>query len=270
MMARTFSAKIGFVYLFTCLVLLSGVVSAVAGGLDDARRRGRLLAGVKTDFPPFGYQDPAGAIQGFDADLARHLGRMLFADAPGVELVPVTSGGRIPLLYSDYIDVIIATMTITEDRQRVLEFSTPYFVAGSMLLTPKTSPIGGVQDLAGRKVGVLEGAIQQQDLPLIAPEAVLVPFATMSEALRALKDGRVDALCQDDVAILSAVQDNRDLKTAGKAFLPRPYAMAVRKGDIKFRDWLNAQLEKMKADGTLQALRRKHFGDREAALLQSQ
>ncbi len=249
------------------LLVLSCAALAGADGLEDARRRGKMLVGVKTDFPPFGYIDPAGEIQGFDADLSRYLGRALFEEEPGVELVPVTSGGRIPLLYSELIDVIIATMTITEDRQRALDFSTPYFVTGSMLLTPKDSSIQSVQDLAGKHVAVLEGAVQQNDLRLIVPEARLMAFKSLPEALQALKNKRVDVLCQDDVAVLTAARMNPDLRIAGESFLPRPYAMAVRKGDRKFLGWLNAQLEKMKADGTSQRLRRKHFGDMEADLL---
>lgn len=240
---------------------------AGADGLENARRRGVLLAGVKTDFPPFGYRDAAGEIQGFDADLARYLGRALFEEEPGVELVPVTSGGRIPLLYRDLIDVIIATMTITEDRQRVLEFSSPYFLSGSLVLTRNDSPIQGVQDLAGQRVAVLEGSVQQKDLLLIAPEAKLVAFKSLPEALQALQSQQVDALCQDDVAVLAVAKKSADVRVTGKSFLPRPYAMAVRKGERRFLDWLNAQLEKMKADGTLQQLRRKHFEGLEANLL---
>jgi ABC-type amino acid transport substrate-binding protein len=264
---RTVAAKTGIIFIVGIFLIFCLVVPSIAGGLEDARRRGRLLAGVKTDFPPFGYTDPAGEIQGFDADLARHLGRTLFEGEPGVELVPVTSGGRIPLLYGELIDVIIATMTITADRQRVLDFSTPYFVTGSMLLTPKDSSIQSVQDLAGKRVAVVEGAVQQVDLPLIAPGSRLVAFKALPDALQALRTKQVDALCQDDVVVLAAAKVNPDLRIAGKSFLQRPYAMAVRKGDRKLLDWLNVQLEKMKTDGTLQRLRRKHFGDMDADLL---
>lgn len=263
---RTFTVKTGMVLIAHVFLIFCLAVPSPAGGLEDARRRGRLLAGVKTDFPPFGYTDLAGEIQGFDADLARHLGRALFEGEAGVELVPVTSGGRIPLLYSELIDVVIATMTITEDRQRVLDFSTPYFVTGSMLLTPKASSIQSVPDLSGKRVAVVEGSVQQADLPLIAPGAKLVVFKDLPDALRALKGRQVDALCQDDVAVLAAARMNADLRIAGKSFLPRPYAMAVRKSDRKLLDWLNAQLEKMKTDGTIQRLRRKHFGDLDADL----
>lgn len=250
-----------------CLLSLSCAGLARADGLEDARRRGRLLAGVKIDFPPFGSIDQTGEINGFDADLARRLGRALFEDETGAELVPVTSGGRIPLLYSGLIDVIVATMTITEDRRLVLEFSDPYFVTGSMLLVRKDSSIQGLQDLAGKSVAVVEGAVQQQDLPQMVPGVKLAAYKSLTEALMALRSSRVDALCQDDVAVLTEARRSGDVKAVGNSFLPRPYAMAVRKGERKFLDWLNARLEAMKADGTLQELRRKHFGDMEADLL---
>lgn len=264
---RTFTAKAGLVLITHVLLIFCMAAPSIAGGLEDARRRGRLLAGVKTDFPPFGYTDSAGVIQGFDADLARHLGRALFDGEPGVELVPVTSGGRIPLLYSELIDVIIATMTITEDRQRVLDFSSPYFVTGSLLLTRRDSSIQGLQDLAGKSVAVVEGSVQEKDLPEIAPQARLLPVRSFTAAVQALKDKRADALCQDDVAVLATAKRDAEVRTAGKPFLPRPYAIAVRKGDGKFLNWLNDQLKKMKVDGTIQRLRRKHFGDSDADLL---
>ena len=253
--------------LFACLLFLSFAGPAHADGIEDARRRGRLLAGVKTDFPPFGFIDQTGDIDGFDADLARRLGRALFDDETGAELVPVTSGGRIPLLYSGLIDVIIATMTITEDRRLVLEFSDPYFVTGSMLLVRKDSSIQGLQDLAGKSVAVVEGAVQQQDLPQMAPGIRLAAYKSLTEALQALRSQQVDALCQDDVVVLAEARNSSDVKAVGNSFLPRPYAMAVRKGERRFLEWLNAQLIKMKTDGTIEGLRRKHFGGMDAELL---
>jgi ABC-type amino acid transport substrate-binding protein len=116
-------------------------------------------------------------------------------------------------------------------------------------------------------VAVVEGAVQQVDLPLIAPGAQPVAFKALPEALQALRTKQVDALCQDDVVVLTAARMDAELRTAGKPFLPKPYAMAVRKGDRKFLEWLNAQLEKMKADGTIQRMSRQHFGEMDAVLL---
>src|SRR5512134_1306122 len=210
--------------LLVVLLLLTAVGQAAGDGLEDARRRGSLLVGVKTDFPPFGWIDKAGRIQGFDAAIAQELARTLFSEEGRLELVPVTSGSRIPFLYSEWIDLIIATMTVTEERRQVLEFSEPYFLSGSLLLVPKDSPINGLEDLAGRSVGIIEGAIQERDLATVAPAARRVLFRKVPEAVQALKEKHVDAFCQDDVLVFTLARENPDLRTAGKPFLPRPYA----------------------------------------------
>jgi ABC-type amino acid transport substrate-binding protein len=260
-MFRRHASEGGIVLLVVFLLLPLAVAGpAFAGGLDDARSRGKLLVGVKTDFPPFGYLDPAGKPKGFDVDVARYLARALFEDESRLELVPVTSGSRIPFLYSDWIDVIVATMTVTEDRKRVLDFSDPYFSSASLLLVPAGSAVRGIEDLGGKAVAVLEGSVQEKDLEQVAPGAKRVTFKNMSEAVQALKTKKADALCQDDMLVLALAKENRDLKVAGKPILPRPYAIAVRKGDDKTLRWVNEKLSAMKKDGTYDRLKEKHFG----------
>lgn len=234
---------------------------ASAGGLDDARSRGKLLVGVKTDFPPFGYLDPAGKPRGFDADIARYLARALFEDEGRLELVPVTTGSRIPFLYSGWVDMIIATMTATEERRQVLDFSEPYFVSASLLLVPEGSPIRGIGDLEGKVVAVLEGSVQEKDLALVAPRAKRVAYKTVGEAVSALKGKKADALCQDEPLVLELEKRNRGFKIAGQPILSRPYAIAVRKGDRETLRWINEKLSAMKNDGTYERLRRKYFGE---------
>ena len=234
--------------------------AASAGGLDDARSRGKLLVGVKTDFPPFGYLDPSGKPAGFDVDVARYLAKALFEDEGRLETVPVTTGSRIPFLYSDWIDMIVATMTVTEERRQVLEFSDPYFVSASLLLVPAGSPVRGIEDLAGKTVAVIEGSVQEKDLALVAPGAKRVAFKNMGEAVQALKTKKADALCQDDMLVLALAKENRDLSAAGKPILPRPYAIAVRKGDLATLRWVNEKLSAMKKDGSYDRLREKYFG----------
>jgi len=246
--------------LLLVVVLLALAGQAGAGGLDDARGRGKLLVGVKTDFPPFGYADRAGAVQGFDADVARYLAKALCEDERRLELVAVTSGSRIPFLYSGWIDIIIATMTITDERRRVLEFSEPYFFAGSLLLALKESPIRNLEDLKGKTVAVIKGSVQEMDLDQAAPGTNQVKFAEIPQAISALKQKEVDAFCQDDVLVLTLAGENPDLQALGKPFRPRPYAMAVQKGDLEFIRWVNERLSRMKSDGTYDLLWQKHFG----------
>ncbi|MCE5334797.1 MAG: transporter substrate-binding domain-containing protein [Desulfobacteraceae bacterium] len=250
--------------LFLVLLLAVFAISDTiwAGGLEDARRRGKLLAGVRTESPPFGYLDSSGTPQGFDVEIAKILAKALFDDdEQRLELVPVTPGSRIPFLYSNWIDVIIATTSITDDRRKVLEFSNPYFNSGSLLLVRDDSPVKGVEDLKGKNVGVLESTIQEQDIRESAPEARVTRFAKFDEALQSLKDRKVDALCEDDLIVMRLAGQNPGLRTAGQPFRQRPYAIAVRKGDVQFVNWINAQLEKAKKDGRYEKLVRQYLGE---------
>jgi ABC-type amino acid transport substrate-binding protein len=259
--------KAGFL-LLSWLIAAALTSQAMAGGLEDARRRGKLLAGVKIDSPPFGYLDSSGNPQGIDVEIARYLAKTLCGDdAFGLEPVPVTSGSRIPFLYSQWIDVIVASMSITEDRRKVLEFSKPYFLSGSLLLVRKDSLVKDLGDLSGKNVAVIDGAVQENDIQDVAPQAKTVKFPKIPEALQALRDKQVDAFCQDDVVILALAKDNPDLRATGKPFQVRPYAVAVRKGDVEFVRWIDAQLAKMKEDGSYEMLIRKYFGDSESFLI---
>jgi ABC-type amino acid transport substrate-binding protein len=262
---RSFATRIGLI-LVAGLLALALAGQAAAGTLDEVKKRGKLIAGVKTDFPPFGYVDSAGKNLGFDVDVAHLFAKVLFDDENKVELVAVTSGNRIPFLQSGKIDIIIASVTVTDERRQVVEFSEPYFMSGGLLLVPKSSPIRGVEDLAGKTVAVIQGAIQDKDIEQMAPKANRVKFGKVSEAVLAVKGGRADAFCQDDILILTLAKENPELKPVGKPFTPRPYGIAVRKGDVEFIKWVDDQLARMKKDGTYDKLWKKYFGDVEAYL----
>lgn len=240
--------------------------AAAESSLEAIKKRGKIIVGVKSDFPPFGYVDSSGKNLGFDVDVAHLFAQALFNDPNKVELVAVTSGNRIPFLQSEKIDIIIATVTITDERKQVVEFSVPYFLSGSLLLVPKASPIRGVEDLAGKTVAVIQGAIQDKDIEQLAPKATRVKFGKVSEAVLAVKGGRADAFAQDDILILTLAKENPDMKAVGKPFIPRPYGIAVRKGDVQFVAWVNAQLAGMKKDGTYDKLWKKYFAEVEANL----
>ena len=250
------------------LVVAFGVGSwAAEPTLETIKKRGKIIVGVKTDFPPFGYVDSAGKNLGFDVDVAYEFAKALFNDPNKVEFVAVTSGNRIPFLQGGKIDIIIATVTVTEERAKVVEFSDPYFLSGSLLLVPKASPVRGLEDLGGKTVAVIQGAIQDKDVEQLAPKADRVKYGKVSEAVLAVKGGRAHAFAQDDILILTLAKENPDMKAVGKPFVPRPYGIAVRKGDMAFIKWVNAQLARMKKDGTYDKLWKKHFGDVEANLL---
>jgi ABC-type amino acid transport substrate-binding protein len=259
-----------FLVLATLVALVAGLTPLVASAqstLAEIKKRDKLIVGVKTDFPPFGSVDAAGKNVGFDVDVAHDFAKAMLGDPAKIELVSVTSGNRIPYLQSGKIDIIIATVTVTDERRKVVEFSDPYFLSGELLLVPKASPINDVKDLNGKKVAIIQGAITDQDIAELAPKAERLKYGKVTEAVLAVKAGHADAFAQDDILILKLAKENPDMRATGKPFYPRPYGIAVRKGDVEFINWVNAQLKRMHADGSYERIWKKHLGEFESKLI---
>jgi ABC-type amino acid transport substrate-binding protein len=246
-------------------LVLAGVLLLALGGqafaatLDEVKRRGKLVVGIKTDYPPFGYLDQSGKNIGFEVDIARHLAKALLGDESKIEFTEVPTGSRITRLHSGTVDMLLGTVTVTEVRRSLFEFSNPYFLSGSMFLVVKNGPVMGPQDLAGKRVAVIRGAIQEEDLGQLASGAKPVQFWEVSHAVEALKAGRVDAFAHDDIMILGLARPDGGLRAVGKPLLPRPYAIAARKRETAFIQWVNDQLAAMKRDGTFDQLWQKYF-----------
>ena len=256
--------------LFAVIGLLSFVFLAegTAGTLQDVKARGKLLAGVKTDFPPFGFVDEKGVNKGFDVDIAKGLAKELFGKEGAVEFVAVTSGNRIAFLTTNKIDIILASMTITEERKKVIDYTIPYFMSGHLILVHKDSRITKVQDLAGKKVSTTQGSTGDIVTGEMVPAAERIKFQHNSESLQALKDRRVEAFIQDDVLLIDLQKRNPELKIVGwPPFRPAPYGLGVRKGDKEWLDFIDAALTKMKKSGEYQKLWDKWFGESKAVLL---
>jgi putative glutamine transport system substrate-binding protein len=245
---------------------LLAAAQAHAGALEEAKARGSLIVGVREDFPPLGYLDADGKHTGFEVDLARYLARQLLGDERKLRVTPAPPGSRITILHTGLADLLIAAVTVTEDRTSVFAFSEPYFLSGSLLLVPRNSAIQGLPDVKGKRVAVIEGSIQESGVERVAPEATRVKFWSVSEAVAALRAGKVDALAEDDILVLALAKQHPDLAAVGKPFRPRPYAVAIRKGDPELLAWVNEQLRKAKTDGTLDMLWNKYFGDAGAIL----
>lgn len=259
-----------FALLALGLVVLSSSSNGIAGTLQEVRNRGKLIAGVKTDFPPFGFLDQKGAHKGFDIDLARAIAKALQGNEETVEFVPVTTGNRIAMLTSKKVDVIAATMSITEERMKEIDFSTPYFMSGQMILIRGDNKITAYQDLGGKKVATIQGSIGDAAIDQMVPNVVRVKFEYNFEALQALKDRQVEAFVQDYVLLSNLLQENPGLKIAGlKPFRPTPYSLGVRKGDKEWLDFINSTLTMIAQSGESEKLLDKWFGDEAKALLRS-
>ena len=233
----------------------------IAGTLQDVKRRGKLIVGVKTDYPPLGFLDKKGVNKGFDIDIAKALSKELFGNEEAIQFVPVTSGNRIAFLTSKKIDIIVATLTITEDRKKEVDFSNPYFITAQLILVREDSKITKYEDLAGKRVATIRGSTGDIAIRELVPTAERVKFEGNFEALQALKERRVEAFVEDFVLLFNLLQKNRGLRMASlQPFRPARYGLAVRKGDKEWLDFINSSLVKMKETGEYEKLLEKWFG----------
>jgi aspartate/glutamate/glutamine transport system substrate-binding protein len=219
--------------------------------LENIKQRDKIIFGVKYDTKLFGLKNPSsGDVEGFDIDVAKQLAKEILGDENKVEFVEVTSKTRIPLLNKGDIDAIIATMTITEERRKEVDFTEVYFEAGQSLLVKKGSPVQSIDDLTKETtVLAVKGSTSTDNIREVAPDAPVLEFENYAEAFTALKAGKGVALTTDNSILLGMASEDDSFELVGGTFTDEPYGIAVKKGEQEFLDALNDSLETLKANG---------------------
>ncbi|AIE59376.1 ABC transporter substrate-binding protein [Bacillus methanolicus] len=227
--------------------------------LETIKKRDKIIFGVKNDTRLFGLKNPStGEVEGFDIDIAKALAKQILGDESKVEFKEVTSKTRIPLLQKGDIDAIIATMTITEERKKEVDFTDVYFKAGQSLLVKKDSPIKGLKDLKkGTTVLAVKGSTSSQNIREKAPEAKVLEFENYAEAFTALKSGQGDALTTDNAILYGMADEDPSYHIVGGTFTDEPYGIAVRKGEKELLDALNKALKTIKSNGEYDKIYKK-------------
>ena len=220
------------------------------------KARGKLLAGVKFDTPPFGFLDDKNQPVGFDIDLMRKIAEHI---GVSVELVSVTSPTRIPMLVSGNVDLVAASMTHTRERDKTIDFSITYYTGGQSLLVPKSSTVTGLKDLDGKQVSVQQGTTLEKNIAAAAPKAQIVAFKDYNSAWLALGQGRVDALTGSLNILQGFAKDNPNVKIVGDLFSVEPFGIGIRQGDSALRDEVNFTLQDLWISGAYAELYRKWF-----------
>jgi polar amino acid transport system substrate-binding protein len=221
---------------------------------------------TSADYPPYEFVETAGGteeIVGFDVDIARHIATELGYE---LEITNMDFNGLIPALQAGRADFVMAGMTPTEERKQNVDFSEIYFEAKNMLVFPASENITGVEDLAGKTLGVQLGSIQEglgNDLVAENPDIKLSPLNRINEIIQELKSGRVNAAIIEDTVAAGFLANNPDLKAVE---IPDEEAsgsaIAFPKDSDKVEDF-NRVLAEMKDSGLMEDLILKWFGDGE-------
>ena len=176
--------------------------AAQADVLDDIKKRGTLIVGVKADYKPFGFRDPSGGIIGLEPDLAADVAKKLGVK---LELIPVVSANRMEFLNQGKIDLMIATMSDKAERRKIVQVIEPLYYSDAVnVLLKKGSPVKSWEDLKGKKLCGTTGAFYNKDVaqqyaprspPSTAPRSRCWPSRTATASATSMTRPSSPASC---------------------------------------------------------------------------
>ncbi|MEO6983909.1 MAG: transporter substrate-binding domain-containing protein [Paralcaligenes sp.] len=239
-------------------VLAFGASAANAETIDQVKQKGELTVGLLVDFPPYGIMNTQNQPDGYDADVAKLLAKDLGVK---VKLVPVTGPNRIPFLLTKKVDLLVASLAITPERAKQVQFSRPYSAAQIVVYGGKDKTIKGAADLAGLRIGVARASTQDIAVSKIAPKTANIRrFDDDASAMQALLSGQVDAIgCSTTVA--AQISKRQPNKYENKfVLLQQEMAIAMRQGEPNTLAAVNAFVAKNIANGELNKLYKKWLG----------
>ncbi len=249
------------------LILVSSPLVFGETTLEKIDRTGTLTIGTRTGSPPFAFINKNNQWVGFSIDLveqailpviSRKLGKPI-----KLEMKETTPQTRIPLLASKALDLVAETMTDTRPRRESVDFSLTFFVTGAQFLVKKTSPIKGIESIAGRRIAAQQGSTNAKIVRERVPTAQLREFPDQPASFQALIQGQVDAYTNDGVqlaGVRAKAPKPDDWKIVGDFYSYEPYGMAMRKNESDFRDLVNDGLMSAIESGKYFELYDKWFG----------
>lgn len=252
--------KLILALLFLCLICCGcGKKAPAKDDLNAIIQRDKLIVGIRNDAPPFGFKDKDGFTVGYDADLAKLIAKAILGDEKKVEFVPVTASNRILKLNSGEVDCLIATMSITAQRQQILNFSSPYYMAGQAILVKNSSKASSLRDFSGKKLIIVFGSTSERNLRSNVPEVTIIGYKTYQEAYNALKAGKADGIVADDTILLGFSTNDKSVKILPKRYSKEPYAVVFRKDEASsnFNSKVDYIIENLQSSGKLNRLQEK-------------
>ena len=248
---------------FKRLLTTLGLALALAAGVAQAADPLRI--GVEGAYPPFSWKESDGSLKGFDIDIADALCKQMGRECT---LVEQDWDGMIPALLARKYDAIVASMSITEERKKRVNFSDKYYNTPAKFVAKDGSGLeitkAGLKD---KRIGVQRGTTHQCFLEKHFPDAELVLYATQEEVFQDLAIGRIDANFSDSIAAF----DGFLATDAGKGFgyvggdqndpecHGEGVGIAVRKQDNELRQEFNRAIKAIRENGTYQKINAKYF-----------
>jgi len=253
--------------LLSLLLILSLFIAACGGTEEKADNKKEETAkvykvGVDVTYPPFEFKD-GNEYKGIDIDLINAIAKN---QGFKIELSPMDFGGIIPAMQANQLDVAIAGMSITDERNKIVDFSEPYFDAGLTVIVKKdNTEIKSVDDLKGKTVAVKKGTTGAKYATDNATKLNIkvVQFNDSPAMFQEVSNGNADALIEDYPVISYAIaQQDLGLKIVGDRLNGDQYGIAVLKGkNADLLEKINKGLAELKEDGTYDEIVKTYLGE---------
>lgn len=250
--------------LLVSLLALSLLVTSLVGCSSNSDKAGdnTLVVGMELAYPPFETKDTDGNPNGISVDLAKALGEYL---GRPVKIENTNWDGLIPSLQTKKVDVVISSMTITDERGKVVDFSEPYAHSYLALLTNNNSEITSVDDLNNndKVIAVKKGSTGYIYANNNLTSATINSFASENACVTEVTQGKADAFIYDQLTIYRQNQANID--TTKAILIPfqdsENWGMAVKKGNTELLSKINDFIKQYKSDKGFDELTEKYLSD---------
>lgn len=227
--------------------------AAIAAELSDIQQRGYLIVAVKDNLRPLGFRNRQGELVGLEVDIARQLAADLLGDPNALVMQPTSNTDRIASLLGGEVDVVIAQLTLTDARSRVIGFSYPYYLDGTGLVT-RMPEIEQLTDLRGRTVAVLNHSTTIDIMRDRIPDVTLVGADSYEEALAMLETSEAEAFAGSASVLAGWVQDYPNYRVLPTLLSAEPLAIALPRGleHEPLRQAINQSISQWQENGWLQ------------------
>jgi len=240
--------------------------------LDKIKRTGEFQLGARQSTPPYGYVDAQNNWVGFATDIAKAIHAAIEKELKTsikLNYVAVTSQTRIPLLQNGTIDMEAGATVVTRGRTKIVDFTAPHFLTSTEIIVPAASPIRKVEDLAGKRIGLPQGGLEDvlykslNQNGRLKPAVTIVSYPDHPQGFTALQTGAVDAYSSDGPIVFgmkTKAQDPSKWRVFDPGLNTFLQAFPVRPESSRFRSIADVTIVELCANGTWAQLYDKYFG----------
>jgi polar amino acid transport system substrate-binding protein len=240
------------------VALLAFAGAAHADQLDDVKAAKKIRVAIDLGSPPFGMNDSSMNATGSDVETARLLAKDLGVE---LEIVQTTGANRIPFLQTGKADVVVSSLSVTPEREKVIDFTTPYAQIQAVVAAPKAVAVKSFADLAGKRVATARGTTNDRLATEGAKGAQIVRFDDDSTLVTAIASGQVEIFATSPAIVKTVAGKVPALGVETKFVMQSfPLGIGLRKGEPKLQAWINDWVAKNTANGKLVEIFKRFHG----------